>query len=169
MAESASVERVALLALVYRELSEHCSVGPRTGHDDIFTDIETGDEALNLVRMIGSAQATEMDWAIIELLGDDGDEYELQAFAPDLLMLDSIRFEALMHAWPSSVPMPATHLDQIERWQIVEDAIERYRSLGLTTPFDDVFSRAVDAVTELSDRPRERVLAEFIDAEEASA
>jgi hypothetical protein len=119
--------------------------------------------------MIGSAQASEIDWTIIELLGDERDHDELQAFAPDLLMLDSIRFEALTHVWPENVPMPATHLDQIERWEAIEHAMDRFRSLGLTTPFEEVFNCAVDAATELSNRPRERVLADFIDAEEASA
>jgi hypothetical protein len=161
------IERVALLALVYRELSAGCSIGARSGPDDIFTDIESGDEALNLVRMIGSSHASAMDWTIIELLGAAGDEDELQQFASDLRELDPARFEALTHAWPKNVPMPATQLDQIERWQAVEDAMERFRSLGLTTPFNDVFGRAVDAATELSGRPRERVLADFLDAEDA--
>jgi hypothetical protein len=44
--------------------------------------------------------------------------------------------------------------------------MERFRALGLTTPFNEVFNYAVDAATELSDRPRERVLNDFLDAED---
>jgi hypothetical protein len=153
------VEKVALLALVYRELSQYCSVGPRTGPLDILEDIESGDEELNLIRMIGSTHASELDWAVIRLLTDP-DEAELLDFAKCLKEYDQLRFEALVHAWPEDVRMPSSRLDQIERWQEVKEAMERFAALGLTLPFNEAFDNYIDATAQLSGRGRDEVLDE---------
>jgi hypothetical protein len=153
------VEKVALLALVYRELSQYCSVGPRTGPLDILEDIESGDEELNLIRMIGSTHASALDWAIVRLLTDP-DEEELREFASGLRDYDPLRFEALLHAWPDDVRMPGSRLEQIERWEEVEEAMERFAALGLTLPFHDAFNNYIDAAAQLSGRGRDEVLDE---------
>ena len=51
--------------------------------------------------MIGSAQASELNWMIFRPLGNPtGDEDELLKFALDLRACDPDRFEAFVHAWP---------------------------------------------------------------------
>jgi hypothetical protein len=111
------------------------------------------------LKRIGSAQIGPVDWQIVRLLGAR-DEDELRDYAHRLASFDPLRFEALAHAWPSDLSLPASRLDQIERWEEVEEAKERFIDLGLTTPLSDVFGIFAGAVSELSGKPRERVLVE---------
>ena len=135
-----SVEAVALRALAYRELGKGCSTGPREEFDDLIEDFETGHEGISLLTMIASEAFGESDWRIVRQF----ERPKTLRTLPDLLKylsgFDFLRAEALLHAWPEDAPEPPTPgtLDGLDRWQEVEQAMDRFRDLGITTLREDV-------------------------------
>jgi hypothetical protein len=98
------------------------------------------------------------------LLGCDFDNrVELRNFARGLSEFDTVRFEAMLHAWPEGFRLPASRLDYMERWERVEVDIERFIALGLTTTFTDVFDNFLDATAKLSGGSSVEVLTDHLD------
>jgi hypothetical protein len=137
MSES-EVQRVALLALVYRELAEWGATGAPESGDDLYTDLEAIPGEVSLLRMIGLAALPEFDWTLVKAFA-----------APELLAellrevaeVDPLRAEALAHA----AELPTRNLVQLRRWARVERAMDEFRATGLTATRDEVFERYVAA------------------------
>jgi hypothetical protein len=102
------------------------------------------------------------------LLGSDFDNRaELRRLAKGLKDFDPTRFEAMLHAWPEGWRLPAAPLDVMERCDQVEEGIERFSDLGLTTPFADVFDVFISAKAELSGRSKVEALDDHFDGVES--
>jgi len=132
-----SVEAVALRSLAYTELGRGCSTGPREEFADLVEDFENQHEGISLLTMIASEAFGESDWRIVR-------QFERPKTLPGLVKylapFDPVRAEALLHAWPEDAPerpTPGT-LDGLDRWQEVEEAMDRFRDLGITTSREDV-------------------------------
>jgi hypothetical protein len=136
------VERVALLALVYREFAKGCSVGARTEPSDLYDDLQATPGSLSLLTIVGSTNLPSLDWAIVRAL--DQPE-QLPELAAALVDYDPLRYEALLHAWPKDAPEPAAGLLYLERWDEIEEAIAALEATGLTATRDDVEDAALDA------------------------
>ncbi len=129
-----SAERVAALALAYEELAKGSATGPREGFDNLLDDFEHCPGEVSLLAMIGSGALSDLDWEIVRAM-----EYPegLPALAANLAPFDPHRAEALFHA-EASEPPRACCLDALERWEAVEQAMQRLRDLGVTTTRDDL-------------------------------
>jgi hypothetical protein len=125
------VEKVAILALVYRELYNTRHTGPDSLLDDFENCLE-----VSLLGMMGSQSLSELDWFVIEAMEEPE---TLPALASDLAALDPIRGEALLHAWPPGEQMPAVRsLAEFNRWEEVEKAMREFGELGVTMGRSDV-------------------------------
>jgi hypothetical protein len=158
---ASDVEQVALLALVYRELSEYGATGAPSSADDLYYDLEAIPGEVSLLRMIGSSSLPGFDWTVVRVLGCPE---ALPALLTDLAELDPWRAEALAHAWPEDAPAPSLSLEILRRWEAVEEAMDAYRALGITATRDEVFHRYVGARIESSAASREEVLDDYFEA-----
>ncbi len=173
-----SVEGVALLAVCYTAMFNYSSVGPRVDGSEIYEDLEVEHPTLSLVTMFASAAFDEFDWAIVRARGEDerrerrGLETELSRV---LVEVDPYRVEAVLHALAAGgswegLPVPADlALPVMERWELVEAAMDRWRALGISATREDVEQLFIDASAEVSGRPRDEIYDEFLDAMEAVA
>jgi hypothetical protein len=112
-------EKVALLALVYREFE----AGARA-------------KGTSLLKRLASDQPNELDALIFSLM--DKTE-ELAALMVDVAGFDELRYEALLHAWPpgpNDEPPPEEGFDPerftAARWHEVEDAMWQIYATGIT-------------------------------------
>lgn len=129
------VEKVALLALVYRELYNARHTGP----DSLLDDFETCPGEVSLLGMMGSQSLTGLDWFVIEAM----ERPELtNNLAGDLAALDPIRAEALLHAWPGEQISAVRSLAEFRRWEEVETAMREFSELGVTMSRSDVAALA---------------------------
>jgi hypothetical protein len=118
--------KVALLSLVYRDLSSPC----------------TGLGEQSLLGKMAADQLGELDAYIVDAMGRfDG----LAALAVVLSEFDLLRYEALLHAWPpgpNDDPPPDEGFDRAlftpDRWQEVEDAMWELYKTGMTHSRDFV-------------------------------
>lgn len=127
-----AAEKVALLALAYRELSAPCSGFP-------------GDEGL-LVKMAADSLG-DLDAQVIDAMASLD---QLSALAVAFAEFDSLRYEALLHAWPpGDDPPPEVGFDRAHftpaRWDEVESEMRRFRALGITASRDVVEQVAQEA------------------------
>jgi len=136
MSEIGPAERVALLALVYGEL-HNARYGERGEEDALYDDLEACPGGMSLLLAIGSAALPEFDWEIVRAL--DAPE-TLPALLEDLVEFDPRRAEALLHAYGASDgdASRVVPLAYLERWEEVEQAMNRFRDLGITATRDDV-------------------------------
>ncbi|MGH3023350.1 MAG: hypothetical protein ACRDNI_06815 [Gaiellaceae bacterium] len=113
----APVEKVAVLALVYRTMYRECYSGAISLHEDM----ECYPEGVSLLGMIGSQALTDEDWALVALMEE---HYSPAAIASDIAAWDSCRCEALLHAWPHDPrdDLPDAEWTQpfLARWPLVE-------------------------------------------------
>jgi hypothetical protein len=130
-----SVERVALLALAYRELANECATGPRAGVDSLFDEYKSCPEEVSLLAMVGSFALTDLDWSLLPVVSA-GRAAEL---ANDLASVDLFPAEALMHTLPNPSGAGVDRcLDDLQRWFEVEKAMDDFRDLGVATSREDV-------------------------------
>jgi hypothetical protein len=121
-----SAEKVALLALVYRDLSSPC----------------TGLGGQSLLTKMAADRLSELDAYIVDTMGRFD---ELAQLAVLLSEFDLLRYEALLHAWPpgpNDDPPPDEGFDRAlftpERREEVEDAMEEIYKTGITHSRDFV-------------------------------
>jgi hypothetical protein len=116
-------ERVALLALVYREFT----MGKRDG--------APGDTAeRSLLKKMASYRPVELDAMIFDLMTKCD---ELGDLMIELAGVDELRYEALLHAWPSGLnndPPPDGPWEPYRgrRWDEVEEAMREVYKTGVT-------------------------------------
>lgn len=150
------VEKVALLALTYRELYNARYTRP----DSLLDDFENG-LGMGLLGMMGSQSLSELDWFVIEAMEDPE---TLPALASDLVALDPIRAEALLHAWPPGGQIPAVRsLAEFNRWEEVETAMREFSELGVTMSRSDVDALARRSYAQATGQRLEDVLDEWGD------
>jgi hypothetical protein len=161
------VERVAITALTYRELHRSWSLfGPRTSGDDIVADLEAGRQDVSLLTLLASRAMSDLDWVIVRAL-DRPDV--LASLLKDVAESEPWRAEAVLHAlaagggWEATSFPASLVLAAVERWAEVEEALERWRDLGLTATTDDVFTTYLDAMEVATGRSRVSIECEFID------
>jgi hypothetical protein len=151
------VEKVALLALVYRELYNARHTGPNS----LLDDFESCPGEVSLLGMMGSQSLSELDWFVIEAMEDPE---TLPALASDLAALDPVRSEALLHAWPLGEQMPAVRsLAEFNRWEEVETAMREFSELGVTMSRSDVDALARRSYAQATGQRLEDVLDEWCD------
>jgi hypothetical protein len=117
----APVEKVAVLALVYRTAWRNCYSTPGSLDDDM----EGNPEGISLLGMIGSQALTPADWELVALMGDRSFPAELAA---GLAEWSSQRCEALMHAWPQDpredLGDPDWARPYLDRWELVAATLD---------------------------------------------
>ena len=158
------VERVAIVALAYHELRRNWScVGPRVDGTEIVCDLDNGREDISLLTMWGSSAMSELDWVIIRALERP------DVLSSLLVEIEAWRAEAILHALAAGggwegVAIPAgLSLAAGERWMDVEEAMERWRDLGIAATRDEVFDTYVSAMEVGTGRSREDIEYDFLD------
>jgi hypothetical protein len=177
-----AAESVAFLALAYSELAGRwSSVGPRLDGIEILDDLEQSDPELSLLTLVASDVLRPIDWQLVRWLGgaDAVPHGEARGYAArDFELTDRIyepwRLEAALHALAAKGEMerlkelgslPAAFSLRIaERWREVENAIERWRGLGLATTREQIEGTYFDAVVAATGRLRDGVLDEHLEA-----
>lgn len=151
------VDRVALLALIYREHHNAHHSGPEG-----LLDFESCPGEVNLATMLGSESLTGFDWLLIRAMQTGCDLNPLAA------ELDSTRAEALLHAWPPEACAPPDGAWTLpygaDRWQAVEAKMQRLRDEGLTASRDDVELVAVAVYEAVTDKNHAAYLDEYADS-----
>jgi len=119
-------EKVALLALIYRDLSSPCT--------------SLGEQSL--LTKVAADQLSELDAYIVDVMGRFD---ELAQLAVLLSEFDLLRYEALLHAWPpgpNDDPPPDEGFNLVlltsDRWEEVEDAMWEIYKTGITHSRDFV-------------------------------
>lgn len=161
------VERVALLALTYRELWRNWScVGPRTDGSEIVDDLDNGREDLSLLTLMGSRAMSDLDWVVIRTL-DRPDV--LASLLKDIVEIEPWRAEAILHTlaagdgWSATSVPAGLALTTAERWTEVEEAMNALRELGIAATRDDAFELYVGAVEDATGEPRAAIVYDFVD------
>ncbi len=150
------VDRVALLALIYREHHNAHHYGP----ESLFEDFECCPGEVNLATIVGSELLDELDWLLIRAMEKGRD------LNPTAAELDPVRAEALLHAWPSegSPPDGAWTLPYgADRWTAVEAKMQRLRDEGVTASRDDVELVAVAVYKAVTGKNHAAYLDEYAD------
>src|SRR5215210_3499174 len=94
----AAAMTVALFALAYAELAKHPEPGPIANLEDL----EVCPGELSWLGIASTAQATEADWAVVDVLAQHPDA--VVPVAEVLSVLDPARAEALLHAAKTPPP-----------------------------------------------------------------
>jgi hypothetical protein len=156
------VERVALLALAYHELWWNWScVDPRTDGSEIVYDLETEWQDISLLTMFASSAMSELDWLIIRALDDPA---RLSPLVPEI---EPWRAEAVVRAlaagdgWEAASVPAGIVLTAAERWGEVDETMEHWRALGITTTRAEVFETYVDAMEAGTGRSRDLIISDF--------
>lgn len=123
---SGGVEKVALLALAYREL-----FAPATGYPDDLSLI---------AKMVAETLDDDLELLLVEAADDPA---RLRRIAADLAPVEPIRAEALLHAFPADESERAWTRAARRRWREVEQTMEVFASLGLASSRSEV-----DAIAE---------------------
>ena len=133
---------MALLALALHEAATNWSaVGPRIDGSEIIDDLETERRDISLLTMFASSALSEIDWLIVRALDEHPEE-----LAAIFAEVEPYRREAILHALAAGeqgdwgrVSIPADLALAVgERWEEVEEAMERWRALGITATRDEV-------------------------------
>lgn len=143
-------ETVALLALAYVDLYADA-------------DADADDADTSLLRAFARNSLSEMDHLVARSL--DNPE-ALNAILPEL---DQVRREAILHALADGeqgkwkrVSVPADlALAAGERWEEVDEAVERWRALGITATPDEVFITYLSAVEAATGMDRGEAISHF--------
>jgi hypothetical protein len=158
-------ERVAIAALTYHELWRNWScVGPRENGSEIVYDLDNGREDISLLTMVGSSEATELDWVIVRAL-DRPD-----VLASLLKEVEPWRAEAILHAlaagggWGARFAIPPEIAATAAlRWEEVEEAMEQWREFGIAATRKDVFEVYVGAMEAATGRSLAAIVYDFVD------
>jgi hypothetical protein len=131
--------QIAVMELVYRELSGRHYSGPVSLPEDV--ECEPGE--VNLLLMLSSGYMCPTDWEVIRALDFNltlGPYHDwLIALYRALLEIDERRAEALLHVWPThEVQLPLVPPAAYERWEKVAREIVFFEDAGVTTNRDDV-------------------------------
>jgi hypothetical protein len=150
------IVRVALYALVYREVYKAC----HTCTEDVLDDIEVCPSEVSLALLIGSQYLDDDDWRVLNQLQEASDFLQV---ARQIARNDPFRAEVLMHACPpkgrrSERPWAA---ELVERWDAVAKARWALRDEGLTMTRGDVEAFAVSAYEALSGKSHAEYLDEY--------
>jgi hypothetical protein len=141
----APVQKVALLALVYRELAQTYD----------------GKELSLLGEMGADALLdSEYDWELQEMVRHP---YRLLPLIAELAETDPLRAEALLHAFPPIGALPGDEWasEFLGRWEKVREAMEWLEREGLTTPVSELDEIAYAAYALATGRRVSDVRAEW--------
>jgi hypothetical protein len=137
----APVERVALLALVYKTMYRDCYEGSESLEDDL----EAYPDGVSLIGMIGSQMLRSEDWELLGGINFAGDVPV--ALFRDLAAVDPLRAEAVFHAWRRD---PQRELSDeewggpyIRRWALVEAMMASLAPVTWTREAQDDIARAL--------------------------
>jgi hypothetical protein len=88
------------LAILYRTCWRNCYEGPRA----LLDDLEGNPDGYSLAGMIANRKLRRVDWGLVKfMMRADDDPEAAVAIAQFLNCCDSLRCEALLHAWPQDL------------------------------------------------------------------
>jgi hypothetical protein len=126
------VERVALLALAYKQSFREQYMGREDGEYAEVTDVE----GMSLLAMVGYSNFTPLDGTLLSLMSDPEPKHAVVAARVLIAQHDVWRAEALLHAWPSPDTFKEVTLIEgplkpyLARWKAVESAMELFGPLS---------------------------------------
>lgn len=127
------VERVALLALAYKQSHRENYLGREAANDEY---AEVSDvEGMSLIAMISHAHFMPLDGALLSLMSDPEPSHAVVAARVLVAQRDPWRAEALLHAWPSDTFQEVALVEGplnafLARWKAVESAMELFSPLS---------------------------------------
>lgn len=144
---SASAERVALLAVIYREAWK---LLPEPSREALMEELEHQPGEISFVLLMATDLLETQDWALLRAM-DKPDALPLLAVV--LGCYDPARYEALLHAWPPDADsglVPRGGDEWEARWAEVEAAMQTYEGAGFTRSHSEQDIRAQRLIAEAS-------------------
>jgi hypothetical protein len=148
-----SAETAAILALAY-DNAEQYWINPNEPQTDFLRALRSNADDISMLRFFTSKALTEIDWHLVQALQENPER-----LSGLIAELDIVRQVAVVHAmfaiaaerdvelgrepYLKRVKLPADlSLRVAETWEEVEEAMERWRALGISLKHEDVASLA---------------------------